>query len=118
MVIGERKVCHITYSDKIFAIRGSHYFCAFFDGSDTKYRNLRLIDDRRAEKPAKNARIRDGECPALNLVRVKFLCSCTIGKIVCRNCKFGKRKVARTLYHRHDQAPIEGNCHTEINITL
>ena len=72
MVVGQGKICHLTNRDIIVAFGRGQNFRTFFDRSDAKDRDLRLIDDRRAEQSAKNTGIRDREGPALDLVRVKL----------------------------------------------
>src|SRR4051794_7994157 len=118
MVVSESEVSHRPDRDRIVAVRRRHDLWPLFDGTDTKDRYLRLIDDRRPEKPAEYSGICDSERSALDLVRIEAFGASPLRKVVCLCRELGQRERIGVFDHRYDQAPIQGNGHPEIDIGL
>ncbi len=70
MIKGQRKISHVTYSDIIVALFIRNYLRAFYDGADAKDRDLRLIDNWRPKKSAKDPGICDCKRAAGNIIRL------------------------------------------------
>src|ERR1043165_5778968 len=87
MIKAERKVRHVTNGDVILVIRGRQNFCPLLDLANAENGYLWLIDDRRAEQPTKDTRIRDGEGAAGHFIRLKLFGARAIGEVIGRACQ-------------------------------
>ena len=67
MVKAQGKIGHPANADEVVAVRRSHYFCTFFNFSDTQNRELGLVNDGRPEETAKYTGIRDRKGAALQV---------------------------------------------------
>jgi hypothetical protein len=70
MVETQGEIGHPADADKIVPIRCGHHLRTLLNLPYAQDRELRLIDNRRAEEPAKYAWIRDRECAACDFVRL------------------------------------------------
>src|SRR5947209_7337073 len=68
MIEAEREIRHMAYGYVILTIGCGQNHRPFFNLAHAKDRNLRLIDDRRAEQSAEDAGIRNRECAAGNFI--------------------------------------------------
>src|SRR5207247_9566103 len=93
-------------------------FGALFDLAHAQNRDLRLVDDRRAEQSSEDARVSNGESTAGNFIRFQLLGSRAIGEIVRRPRQAGDGTIVGPLDYRHNQAPIERDGHAEIDVAF
>src|SRR4029079_4786655 len=110
-----REVAAGTDRNRILTVLASHDLGALFDYTHSKYRDLRLIDDRSAHERSEYAGIGDRERSVLNFFRRQFLRPRARSEIVQSASDTCQRKVLRVLDHRNDQAPVERNSYANVD---
>src|SRR5437763_14507993 len=103
MIEAECEISHAANGDIVFTVSRGKNFRALFDLANAENRNLRLIDDRRAEQSSEYARVGDGESAARNFIRFQLLSSRALGEIVRGARRAGDREVVVGLSCRSHQ---------------
>src|SRR5262245_13316430 len=113
MVIPQREVRHRPNPDRIV-----DHDRALFDRTDAENRDLRLVDDWHPKLCPELAGVRDRERAAMYFVRIQTLRPCTLGDIRNRATETEYVFLVRVLDHRHDQAVVESNGDSKIDVLL
>src|SRR5687768_5450493 len=86
------------------------------DGADAENRDLRLVDDRRADHRSENAGVRDRERALLHFVRVELLGSRALAEVVDRAGDAQQRELVGATDHGNDEPPVERHRDAEIDV--
>src|SRR5215813_2212933 len=113
MVKAETEDSHLTNCNRIVYDDGP-----FLDNSDTQYRHLRLVDNWSSCPSSENSGIGDREGPALHFIGLELLFARALSEIIHRVSQPKKRLLIGPTDYRHDQSPIERDCHAYIDVFL
>ena len=93
MVETQLEVSHQTDGDRVIANHG-----ALLDGAHAENRNLRLMDDGRAQKAAIEPRVRYRKGAAVDIVHAEVFGACALGEISDRlRVAFGEHRELITV---------------------
>jgi hypothetical protein len=88
----------------------------FLNHPNPKYRDLRLIDYRRSDQPAKYAGIGDREGPPLHIIGLELLSPGTFAKIINGPRQAKQRFLVGIAYNRNYESPVECDGHADVDL--
>ncbi len=113
MVVSKRQVADRTDGNHVV-----HDHHTLFDRAHTEDRDLGLTDDRQAKRRAEDARVRDGERPALHFFRLQLFAARAARQILNRAAHADHVAFVGILDDRHDQPSIQGHGDAEVDVAL
>src|SRR5262245_40538563 len=88
------------------------------NSADSQDRYLRLIDDRRGRISAEQAEVGDRKCAARDFIGFQLFVSRPAGEVLRGASEPENAQSIRLFNDRDNQAPIERDCHADIEIMM
>ncbi len=113
MIERQGEKCHRANRNHVVNNRNALLDCARAENS-----NLRLIDDGSTDESSEHTKVRNRECPSLNIIGQQLLVTCPGRKVVHRARKSEKVFLFRILDDGNDQAIVRCNRKSKVDKIL